>query len=116
MKLPNSERSVVDIEKLVSYCLSVEHPRGRHKARVFAEKLGFTGRDAEKLRAELLKAAKVEDAVIGEKDSYGQRYVLSCVMYGPKAKTTVRSHWIVRNGEDFPRFVTCYIQLKGKGK
>lgn len=36
MKLPNGDRAVVDIVKLTDYCLSTTHPRGRHKARVFA--------------------------------------------------------------------------------
>ena len=50
MKLPNCQRAVVDIEKLRDYCLSTEHPRGRHKARVFATTLGLTADNAELLR------------------------------------------------------------------
>ncbi len=42
MKLPNSDRAVVDIAKLRDYCLNPAHPRGRHKARVFAAALGLT--------------------------------------------------------------------------
>jgi len=40
MKLPNPERAIVDLKKLRDYCLSSEHPRGRHKARMFAAILG----------------------------------------------------------------------------
>lgn len=36
MKLPNADRAVVGLAKLRDYCLSPTHPRGRHKARVFA--------------------------------------------------------------------------------
>lgn len=35
MKLPNADRAVVDLRKLRDYCLSQEHPRGQHKARLF---------------------------------------------------------------------------------
>ncbi len=42
MKLPNGERAVVDIIKLQDYCLNPAHPRGQHKARVFAAALGLT--------------------------------------------------------------------------
>ncbi len=49
MRLPNAERAVVDIAKLRDYCLNFEHPRGRHKARVFAAALGLTTADAEML-------------------------------------------------------------------
>ena len=34
MKLPYGAHAVVDIAKLRDYCLSAEHPRGRHKARL----------------------------------------------------------------------------------
>ena len=39
---------VVDLLKLTGYCLNPEHPRGKHKARVFAT-LGFTAENAEEL-------------------------------------------------------------------
>jgi hypothetical protein len=42
MKVPNAERAIVEIEKLRDYCLSESHPRGKHKARVFASVLGIT--------------------------------------------------------------------------
>ncbi|WP_200235400.1 DUF6883 domain-containing protein [Thiohalocapsa halophila] len=42
MKLPNANQAVVDLEKLRGYCLNPAHPRGRHKARVFAAALGIT--------------------------------------------------------------------------
>jgi hypothetical protein len=34
-RLPNSERAILDIRKIEDYCLNPEHPRGRHKARLF---------------------------------------------------------------------------------
>lgn len=46
VKIPNAARAIVDIEKLRDYCLNPEHPRGRHKARVFARRLGLYVRDA----------------------------------------------------------------------
>ena len=54
MKLPNSDRAVVEIAKLRDYCLNPEHPHGKHKARVFAAALGLTADQAETLRDELL--------------------------------------------------------------
>ena len=46
MKSPNGVRAVVDIEKLRDYCLSAQHPEGRHKARVFLSVLGMASADA----------------------------------------------------------------------
>ena len=109
MRLPNPERVVVDIEKLREYCLSAEHPRGRHKARVFAARLGLSAGDAELLREALLNAAQTYDAAPGEEDSFGRRYVVEFTMDGPAGRAWVRSTWIVRRGETFARFVTCYV-------
>ena len=57
MVLPNGGRAVVDIAKLRDYCLSPDHPRGKHKARVFAAVLGLTADQTDVLRDALLVAA-----------------------------------------------------------
>lgn len=57
MKLPNADRAVVEIEKLIDYCLSPEHPRGKHKARVFRAACGLTSEHAEDIRQQLLDIA-----------------------------------------------------------
>jgi len=61
MKLQGTERAVVDSQKLREYCLSPAHPRGRHKARVFASALRITQSDVEFLRMQLLEAALQSD-------------------------------------------------------
>ena len=109
MKLPNPGRAVVEIAKLRDYVLNPEHLRGRHKARVFAARLGFSAADAEAVRAILLRAAVDYDALPGRADRYGRRYTLELTMGGPAGLATVRSLWIVRRGEDFPRLTSCYV-------
>lgn len=108
-KLPNPENAVVEMRKLRSYCLSLEHPRGRHKARVFASALGLTAENSEELRQALLSAAVSEEATPVEEDEYGQRYMLDFEMNTETGSATVRSGWIVRSGEDFPRFTSCWV-------
>jgi hypothetical protein len=109
VELPNAERAVVDLRKIRDYCLSPEHPRGRHKARVFESVLGFTAANADELRAVLLAAARSSEAVPAEQDAYGQRYVMDVVVSTAAGHATVRSTWIVRQGEDFPRLTSCYV-------
>jgi hypothetical protein len=109
VKLPNGDQARVDIAKLRDYCLSTEHPRGQHKARVFAAVLGITAGDAAYLRAMLIEAARTGEAVTGEQDMYGQRYTVDFSMTGPAGTAQVRSNWIVRQGEDFPRLIGCYV-------
>jgi hypothetical protein len=83
MKLPRGERAVVELKKLTEYCLDPSHPRGRHKARVFAARLGLTQSDGPHLRAALLRgAATAENAVEGLADGFGRRV---CIRF--------RGHW-----------------------
>lgn len=57
MKMPDGDAAIADRQRLTGYCLNPEHPRGKHKARVFAT-LGFTAENADALRAALLMAAR----------------------------------------------------------
>ncbi len=69
MRLPNADRAFVDLQKLREYCLNPAHPRGQHKARVFASALGITAREAAWLRTAFLRAACTHDATAGEADA-----------------------------------------------
>lgn len=109
MKLPNADRAVVDLRKLREYCLSQEHPRGQHKARLFKSALGLTAQDVLEFQNLLLSAGRSVDAVSLDTDDYGQRYALDFLVKRPSGQATIRSLWIIREGEDFPRFATCYI-------
>ena len=109
MKLPNAERADVEIGKLRDYCLNANHPRGRHKAHVFATALGITADDAEELKRAILSAILVEEAELTERDEYGQRYIVDFSMKRQGKEAAIRSSWIVRRGEDYPRLTSCYI-------
>ena len=74
MKVPGGDAAIVDRQKLTGYCLNPEHPRGKHKARVFAT-LGFTAENADALRAALLMAAASGDAQPAASDQFGDRRV-----------------------------------------
>jgi hypothetical protein len=109
MKLPHADRAFVDVKKLRDYCLNPEHPRGQHKARVFQSALGWTASSAEDVRRKLLEAVQREEASELGSDDYGKRYTLDFSVPSPSGPVTVRSLWIVRRLEDFPRFTSCYI-------
>ena len=106
------QRVTVDIAKIRDYCLNPEHPRGKHKVRVFETVLGLTARDARVLEQALLEAANShrEDMQPGEQDEYGQRYLLDFEMTTDTGTATIRSAWIVRTGEVELRLTTCYIK------
>lgn len=111
MKLPRGEEAIVDVAKLRDYCLNTTHPRGRHKARVFASALGLTAEDAWSLGEALLRAAREEDAIGGDTDAYGQRYIIDLEFTRNEKRATIRSAWIIRRGEELPRLTTCYVRL-----
>lgn len=109
MKVPNADRAVVDIRKLRDYSLNPTHRTGRHKARVFAAVLGMTADDAEALRDVLLKAVREQDAELGLKDDYGQRYQVDLPLEWRGRRAIVRSAWIIEPGVPYPRLTSCYV-------
>ena len=108
MTIPNAERAIIDIRKLRDYCLNPGHDEGKHKARLFSSALGMTFRDAENLREILLQTIKTEDAVLGRRDEYGQRYIVDFMLEWGGKRAMVRSGWIIEHHLDIPRLTTCY--------
>jgi hypothetical protein len=106
------EKVTVDIAKLRNYCLNPQHPRGKHKARVFEATLGLTSDDAHLLQEALLNAVRDrEDHMqLGEKDEYGQRYLLDFDLTTDKGTAAVRSTWILLSGETELKLTTCYVK------
>lgn len=114
MRLPNAENAVVDIAKLRDYCLNPTHPKGKHKARIFLEKLGLTQADAENLRQSILEGVSLPEAQATEQEPtpFGRRFILDLeisrgegiVLY----TAVVRTAWIIRHEEGFPRLTTCF--------
>jgi hypothetical protein len=109
MKLPNGDQAQIDDAKLRDYCLNPAHPRGRHKARVFARALGVTIGDLELLRSRLLTAAAEGEATRAGQDEFGDRFVIDFLMEGTTGQAFVRSSWIIRAGETSPRLISCYV-------
>ncbi len=110
MKMPGGDAAIVDREKLTGYCLNPEHPRGKHKARVFATALSFTVENADDLRAALLTAAATVDAQPAASDRFGDRYMLEFEINGPRGAGILKSTWIVRHGESTPRLTSCFVK------
>jgi hypothetical protein len=107
--LPNADAALLEIGKLRDYCLSADHPRGKHKARMFRAALGIGREHAEELRSALLAAARTEPAIALHTDRWGQYWRLDAPIARQKRRALVRCVWIVRASEDLPRFVTCWV-------
>jgi hypothetical protein len=86
-----------------------DHPRGKHKARVFQAACGFSAQNAELMRDQLLTAVIEGDAAPVGPSMHGQRYVIEYQLTGPVGQALVRTARIIRLGEDIPRFVSAYV-------
>jgi hypothetical protein len=107
--LPNAEQAFIDDAKLVEYSLAADHPVGANKALRFKSALGLTVRDADQLRRLILEAVLIHDAVPGRRDEFGQRYSVDFLVKTEVGSAVVRSAWIIRKNENFPRLTSCFV-------
>lgn len=107
--LPNADRAFVDLRKLTDYALSMDSDEGQHKARVFRAALGLGPEDAEWLRDRILKGVRSEEAAKTADTDYGPLYRVDLPVETSRGRAVVRTGWIVRTGETFPRLTTCYV-------
>jgi|TARA_B110000908_G_scaffold15507_1_gene17688 hypothetical protein len=110
MILPHAGQAVIDLTKLCDYCLNSEHPRGKHKARVFESSLGMTAENAEELSSLILDGVQSGECYAGIEDTYGTRYFVDFTLRFQGAAAEIRTAWIVRKSESFPRLTTCYLK------
>jgi len=89
--------------------LNAHHPEGKHKAKVFASLLGVTHFDAEWLKDQIIVALRVNFAIEQEPSPFGKRYAVDMLISNGEKKVILRTAWIIRNDESFPRLTTCYI-------
>jgi Domain of unknown function (DUF6883) len=109
VKLPNGDRADLG-SKLQDYVLNPRHRRSRHKARVFESSLGIRRENQDILANALHQAATNSNSAISTGDQgFGITFQVRFPLTTHKGTATVLSAWIIRNGEDFPRLVTCFI-------
>jgi internalin A len=57
----------------------------------------------------ILEAVQWHEAVPGDFDEYGQRYIVDFPVTRNQNTANVRTIWIIRTDETFPRLVSCYV-------
>jgi hypothetical protein len=110
MLFPDPKDAVIDLAKLRDYCLSPDHPRGKHKARVFHTALGLGSEDATRLRDLIMKAIPGAECMAGVIDSYGNRFSTDLPISFQGRSVVLRTAWMIPSGEKFPKLTTCYIK------
>lgn len=110
MTLPHYENAYIDIAKLQEYCLNENHPRGKHKAIVFRRTLGITGNEAIMLKNSIMQALQVSEASEIGQDKYGTRFSADLSVTINHRSAVVRTLWIIKHDETFPRLITAYVK------
>lgn len=100
MQLPNWNQAQIDRRKLTDYLLNRNHPDAKGKSAFFCSQYGT---DWQALRDDL--RAHATHPITSERETHhGTLYVIEHDLQG----TPVRSVWMIRTGESFPRLVTAY--------
>ena len=107
MLLPNIELAIIPAEKLRDYVLNERHRDIRGKARLFAA-LGYSQTNWEELARDTREQHLSQDAVEIEPNDHGTRWQIDAPLRGPAGEARIRTGWIVRHDEDFPRLTTVY--------
>lgn len=102
-------------EKLLKYALDPTHPRGKHKAKVFDQVLGYNQNNWNELKSELLKKIPKENIAKTVYSEKGFRYATKTSITGPSGRSAdVLTVW--RNEGDSYRLVSTRVVKKSGGK
>jgi len=108
MTLPSADRAVVDDAKVRDYLLSPAHPVGRFKARFFVS-LGYTVEEWWRLRDDIVALARSGQLALEADGPYGRKFEVDGILGTSSGRSAmVKTVWIIRAGEDFPRLVTVF--------
>ncbi|HAC65709.1 MAG TPA: hypothetical protein DCF68_19805 [Cyanothece sp. UBA12306] len=110
MKLPKldqiQQKQIRD--KLSSYALNFTHEDGQHKARLFQAKLGINLNNQEKLITAIFEAVNTQSVIYSTTSQYGEKYVIDFIMETDIGSSKIRSAWIIRCEENYPRLTSIY--------
>lgn len=106
MKIPNSERAIIEPSKLIDYLLNPNHKRGGTKAKLLI-KCGYSQKNWQQLENEIRKAHLSQPVDIIKESDYGKRYEIIAELSTPLGKKIlVKTVGQIDKGTDFPRLIT----------
>ncbi|MBF9352819.1 hypothetical protein HA138_24050 [Mycobacteroides chelonae] len=113
-RIPGADDVLVPEAKLREYALNLDHPHGKHKARLFRELLNIEAEDWQFLAEQLKRGVRRAPALREVRgDEFGVRFdVITAVKGRNGAVKPVLSGWIVRPGQH-PSLVTTLLAHRG---
>jgi len=86
LRIPNTDRAIIDPVKLHGYLLSRSHPIGRFKAAFFGA-LGYSSEEWRQLEADLRDQHLPQDVTLEEQTPYGQKYSIRAPLIRPSGSS-----------------------------
>jgi hypothetical protein len=106
MKIPNSDRAIIESSKITDYLLNTEHQRGGAKAKLLIQ-FGYALDNWEKLEEDIRRFHLAQDVDLIIETPYGIRYQISANLITPiERPLLVKTVWQIDINTDFPRLIT----------
>ncbi len=106
MKIPNSDRAIIEPSKLTKYLLNTEHKRGGSKAKLLIQ-FGYSTDNWERLEADIRQFHLTQDVTVIKETDYGKRHEISTSLMTPiNRPLLVKTVWQIDINTDFPRLIT----------
>lgn len=105
---------VIDPRKLTHYALDPENPKGKNKALMFAQHLGYTKDNYQALLDQIYQKVLNAEAIAQSQDQYGTRYQIDLEIQGiePEQLETVRTGWLIPENGQYARLTTLFIKKR----
>jgi hypothetical protein len=111
MPIPNADRAIIDPVKLHGVP-ALTQPSGRPLQGGALLALGYSSEQWRHLEADLRSQHLSRGATREDQTPYGRKYVIRGTLVGPSGSSVdLVSVWVLRTGEDIPRFVTAYPEV-----
>ena len=113
MKLKEyAEQIRIEPRKLTNYALDPDNPKGKNKALMFQQHLGYNKENYQVLLEQILSKAPETEAIPQNQDQYGTRYQVDIEIQGiePHQTEIVRTAWLMAPNTKQARLITAYIK------
>jgi hypothetical protein len=91
----------------MEYVIDTGHDQNQGKGRVF-QAIGYTRENWDLLERDIRSQHLTQEALEVEPTRHGRKFHIIAPLQGPTGTANILSVWIIRHGEDFPRFVTAH--------
>ncbi len=104
----------IDPRKLTNYALDLDNPKGRNKALMFQQYLGYTKDNYQALLEQIKTKVLDAEATPQLEDQYGRRYQVDLEIQGIQTEQieNVRTGWLIPPDSNQARLITAYIKRK----